>query len=303
MKPHQIAVLCGAVVALCACGQKKPEASAPSASAAADAEPAVKREPMLARAAYIDVDTNRLVEGDARIAATTAGYRAIYWSRAKRDDELLAFDHLAAYRDEPDSFKRADLIKANKAPLDSAWAAAQANNHFALVSTRTSWMRVEHYDPKARNFKFALNWEVGQALSWNKPAAPKTFPDNWSLWVLGGSLHGNAGVPPPSYQPRDEAEARAIEARLAAAGDPSGGAVDVQTVLLGHTVGSAKYQLSNYVGLFVVDAVIAISPADQQPLFTLDMRQLGQLVPVKNDDAVTMLELPKPHRAMNVRAM
>jgi|GEM_PF-6574616 len=314
MKAHQIALLSAAVLALCACGQKHPGADAlangsanaaanPSASAAPSAEPAVKREPMLARAAYIDVNTNELVEGDANIAATTAGYRAIYWSRAKRDDDLLAFDYLSAYRDEPDSFKRADLIKANKTQLDATFTAVQANNHFAIVSKRTTWMRIEHYDPKSQDFKFGLNWEAGQGLRWSKPAAPKTFPNVWALWVLGGSLHGNGDAPPPSYHPRDESEARAVEARLAVLGNPSSGAVDVETVLLGHTVGSAKYQLEDYVGLFVVDAVIAISPADHQPLFTLDMRQLGQTVPVKNDDVLTMLGLPKPKGAMNVRYM
>lgn len=309
MKSHQIAILSAAVVALCACGQKQPgaeasaSAAASAAAAAASAEPAVKREPMLARDAYIDLNTNALVEGDANIAATTAGYRAIYWSRAKRDDELLAFDYLSAYRDEPDSFKRADLIKANKAQLDAAFTAVQANNHFAIISQRTTWMHVEHYDPKSKDFKFGLNWEAGQALRWSKPAAPKTFPDFWSLWVLGGSMHGNGGASLPAYQPKDEAEARAIEARLSVLGNQSGGAVNVETVLLGHTVGSGKYELENYVGLFVVDAVIAISPVDHQPLFTLDMRQLGQTVPVNNNDVLTMLGLPKPKGAMNARYM
>lgn len=67
-----------------------------------------------------------------KVAAVAEEYRDMFWAGAKLDYDALANDYLKEYRDEKDSFKRADIVNKNKENLDNIYKNASINKYQAF---------------------------------------------------------------------------------------------------------------------------------------------------------------------------
>lgn len=293
-----------ALGSLAACG-KKPEAQA--AAPAADAPPMSRESPPAAKSdiarqalqpatAYVSAQVGRDSAPIAGLPDPLETMRSMYWAKAKRDDALLAYDFLPAYRQQSDTFKRADLIKANTAQLDTAFAASQAKTLYALETVNDSKVSVGRYDPKERGFEVRLDYKEEEYYRLLKQNESRSNPQpEWALVVLGAATDPAEKGKRLFYRPGTEAEARAIEAKLAQSANGATGSIYVPATRLGHmlaSVPSAGLTQQDPTSVFVMDGVIVRLGPTRDALFTIDSQQLGGEVEVRSDRVRKLLGLP-----------
>ncbi|MGO4479750.1 hypothetical protein AB4Z32_26275 [Massilia sp. 2TAF26] len=223
-----------------------------------------------------NVSSGFRVSGDEAIAAEAYKYRQLFWSGAKRDDALLAYDYLEEYRAEQDSFKRADIVKQQKPALEKAYREAQEKKlhafYFSKENENQQMVSLGRYDAEKNRFEINFGIPDTSSFAWEKPHGKNHPRQTWGATFIGGE-YSNTGS--HFYTPKSEAEARAIEAALAPLREQSkygnGNMVQLPTYYLGHVVGSnAGMGNSDYVTFFVVDGLAVEDPKSRRILFTVD---------------------------------
>lgn len=244
-------------------------------------------------------------EGDEKLnAANLAAIRGMYWSKAARDHALLAYDFLPAYRQEKDTFKRADLLKASTAQLDSAYKASQGSVLYAVHRSDTGGLVVGRYDAAQRGFEVSLRANQGDGYGWNKPNESGTKPDpKWVVTLVGAWTNQRAHEAKTFYHPKSEGEAREIENRLSSIVTTNATSAYLPCIYLGHIVKSVgsdwREPATSYL---VVDAVVALSPKDGKPLFTIDRKDLGDVIRIDKPQLAKTLEV-EPTKRPSARFM
>lgn len=232
-------------------------------------------------------------------AANSAAIRGMYWSKAARDDALLAYDFIPAYRQERDTFKRADLLKASVPQLDSAYKASQGAVLYAVHRLDVEGVSVTRYDPAKRGFEVSLNLVEGEGYGWHKPNESKSSPPpEWVVKLVGAWTNHRAHETKTFYHPKNESEAREIESRLAAIGDTNSTMAYLPCIYLGHIVKSQPVTDGSATATtyLVVDAVVVLSTKDGKPLFTIDRKDLGDVVNIQNSRLANELEVTPPKK-------
>ena len=262
------------------------------------AEAAIVREPLAPLSSYPTVEVGEHrgppLSGLADVETTA---RNMYWVKAKRDDGLLAYDFLPQYRIEKDTFKRADLVKANQAQLDAAFKASQGANHFALeTSSHNSEVMVERYDPVEKGFEVRLGFDEQKYYHLQKPNEAMLSPQpQWAIVVLGATTDQRENRRKIFYHPKSESEARNIEAKLAETRISASTYTTMPATRLGHIIASVDNAPMTHAptAVFLTDGVVVLSPNDRQPLFTIDSKELGRAVTVESDGARKILGFPE----------
>lgn len=295
MKPVTLLVPCLLSVALlAACGKSEGPSTvstAPSAAApASDAPTAPERREAKPLAAYALIDLSPNLYPQNVYLSLMQQARAAYWSGMDKDLAQLAYDYSEAYRAESDSFKRADLLKTQSAQLEQAYAQAQQQHDYAVRTS--SIMQIYPYDATLKGFKLAFSSDDERTqIGVFKNAGQPHNQGAWNFRFVG------IPVPGPNqsfiYHPRDEDEARAIEAVLAPQRRDGGDSVNVFAQYEGHVLGGIHSPNNDDVALFGVDAITAVDRKSGKPLLTLGGQALGP-IEVKCDSTRKALKLAEP---------
>lgn len=271
-----------------------------SVSPAADA--IVNREPLKPVTDYVPIEVGRIGAAIEGLPDPATTMRSMYWSKAKRDYALLAYDFLPEYRKETDTFKRSDLLKANLAKLEAAFNSTKSVSHFALETSGDSNVIVDRYDPKEKGFEVRLAYKDDQFYELLKPNESLSTPQPaWALAVLGATTDLAEARKKVIYRPKTEDEARTIEAKLARSSQGATGMMYLPATRLGHMVASfpTANATNEPTAVFVTDGVIVRAKQGREALFTIDSEQLGRAVTVDSDKVREMLGLPI--KAKNIR--
>jgi hypothetical protein len=228
--------------------------------------------------------------GDPKIAV-----REMYWSKADRNDQALASDYLQQYRQEKDSFKRADIIKANASNLDMFYNQARGSKLFGLETDVSSDVQIGRYDAQQKGFEVRLSFPEGEYYHLLKPNEGKESPiPEWDILPIGSTTDLKENGKKIYYHPKNENEAREIEEKLAKASESSSGYVSAGATRLGHILKSLPSTAMSQAPtiIFVTDAVIVRSPATRDPIFVIDREQLGNTFTVSENKLRQTLGLP-----------
>ncbi|WP_144636797.1 hypothetical protein [Bordetella genomosp. 13] len=292
MKTTSLIVACGIAAVLAGCdkaqtpAQAQPTAApAPAQPAAASPAPAAKtadgtlpRRPDAERA-YTLLDLSRQNMPEPVFDALSGQLRDAYWAGAAKDLPALAQDYSPAYRKEQDSFKRADILKELTPQLEAAYAEAQKRKDYAVRVLQTAW--VAPYDAQKGGFE-VTPLESGEQSTMT---LRKSMRDNVNaIWetVFVGTLPAAASF---LYKPRDEAEARRVEAALAPQRAHGKDTVRATLQYQGQVLGAAPAKNGYSYRVFLgVDAITLNDGKTGQPLFTIPGSALG---PIKTECAST----------------
>lgn len=268
--------LCGATllaaIALAGCGKSEsPATGAPEASAPASApsQNTLTRRAEDAKRRYVPLD---LSPNSWELDAYQPVYelvRNIYWSGSAKNLEKLAEDFSPEYRHEKDSFKRADLLKSLTPQLEQAYAAAQGQKDFTIKSRQS--VSISPYDAASGGFAVSFNYEAerqGEGLRKDD----ENGSGRWHFRYIGVPAQGAL------YKPRDEQEARAIEAALTSQRRNEKDSVSATAQYAGHVLGSLNDKGAADIALFGVDSITAIDRQTGKPLLTLPSSALGPIV-------------------------
>ncbi len=254
------------------------------------------RQPLLPFERYTVLDQSRnfRTKDQAETTQVEKLYRNVFWAGAVRDDDLLAYDFLPEVRAEKDAFKRADIVKAKRAELDTAYAEARKQKHYALYLDRDFLMSIGPYDAQKKGFPVSTGIRGDMAYGWSKP---KEHAHNehasWMIEFAGSDLPENLGW----YIPRDEAEARQLEASLSKLRSNPSSTVDLPGYYFGHIADLAsRPQKQQYNALLVVDGIAVTDPATRQPLLTMDFHAL-QPKAVVHESSIKEALQPEPKPA------
>jgi hypothetical protein len=274
MKKRSLIFAVCIAAAIAGCGKKPSDAPAnePAVKSAQEEKaPTLVREVLLPQDRYIPVSMG-LVEGDAQLAAQVENMRALFWNGAPLDYEALADDFVPAYKDETDSFKRSDLVKANKTLLDAAYQTARKNYHFSVKFDKQLGA-ITKYDPALKGFSVSpMSLSDDMTYDWKRPPGKgRNYSGFWGIRLLGADSF--------NYIPASEDEARKIEAALA---HRRGGSdrYDSSIIVYGHVVGYDKDEFTGdklrRTALLLVDGMSFVDPKTNDVLFTVDKRMLPQ---------------------------
>lgn len=163
------------------------------------------RQPLLPFERYTVLDQSRnfRTKDQAETTQVEKLYRNVFWAGAVRDDDLLAYDFLPEVRAEKDAFKRADIVKAKRAELDTAYAEARKQKHYALYLDRDFLMSIGPYDAQKKGFPVSTGIRGDMAYGWSKP---KEHAHNehasWMIEFAGSDLPENLGWYIPGMKPK-----------------------------------------------------------------------------------------------------
>jgi hypothetical protein len=283
MKKSNLIFAISIVAALTACSKKPgdvPASEAVTQSAKEEKTPAVTREMLLSSDKYIPVTMGQ-VSGDAQLAVQNANMRALFWNGAPLDYEALADDFVPEYKEETDSFKRADLAKANKLPLEAAYRTARINNHFAIKFEKQLGS-IKKYDATTRGFHvWPMDLSDNMSYYWNRPKGKAgNYSGFWGIRLLGADSF--------DYIPASEEEARRIEGALA---ERRGGSDTYNSAIIvyGRVVGYVKDEFNEdklrKTALLLVDGMSFVDPKTNEVLFTVNKSMLPK--EVKFDSKIT----------------
>lgn len=285
-----------AAALLTACGKHDAPAdssqSGAATSDAASAPTAPERRDAKPMDAYELIDLSPPLFAEPVYQGLIRQVRAAFWSAAPKNMDKLAFDYSDAYRNESDSFKRADILKAHAAELEQDYAAARQRQDYAVRTN--SLMQVYPYDAATGGFKVAFSSD-------DEHASLGVFKNTGIQHPYGGWNFRFVGVPAMSagkayvYHPANDDEARAIEAALAAqrTGAAASDSVNVLAQYEGHVLGVIWGPGSDDTALFGIDAVTAVDRKTGKPLFTLGGKALGP-IEVKCSSTRKALNLAEP---------
>lgn len=283
MKKSNLIFAISLFVALTACSKKPGEVLASNAvtqSTNEEKRPVVTREMLLPSDKYIAVAMGR-VSGNAQLAAQNANMRALFWNGAPLDYEALADDYVPEYKDETDSFKRADLAKKNKLPLEEAYRTARMNNHFA-VKFEKQLGSIKKYDPAIKGFHvWPMDLSDDMSYYWSRPEGKaRNYSGFWGIRLLGADSF--------DYIPASEEEARKIEGALAErrnGSDTYNSAVIVYGRVVGYVKDEFKDDKLRKTALLLVDGMSFVDPKTNEVLFTASKSMLPK--EVKFDSKIT----------------
>ncbi|WP_130618077.1 hypothetical protein [Dyella amyloliquefaciens] len=288
-------LLCGLLAAtlLAGCGQHESSTAQPDASSASTpshSQSGPERRAAKPMDAYEVIDLSPASFPEPTYLELIRQVRAAYWSATPKDTAALAFDYLADYRAETDSFKRADIAKAHASELDQAYGDAQQRHDYA-VRTR-SLMQVFPYDASTGGFKVLFSSDDERsAVGVFKSVGNRHPYGAWSFRFVGipRVASGHEAI----YKPKDEAEARAIEAALAAQRDASGGSINVYAQYEGHPLATISSPAHDDTIIFGIDAITAVDRKTGKPLLTINGKDLGP-IDIKCSTTRKALNLPEP---------
>ncbi|QNK01259.1 hypothetical protein [Dyella telluris] len=219
-------------------------------------------------------------------------FRAAYWSVTPKDADRLAFDYLPEYRAETDSFKRADIARLHASELDQAYGDAQQRHDYAVRTQ--SLIQVFPYDAATGGFKVLFSTD-------DERSAVGVFRDVGNRHPYGAWSFRFVGIPRVAsgheaiYKPRDETEARAIEAALAAQRDAGQGSINAYAQYEGHALATMASASRDDTIFFGIDAITAVDRKTGKPLLTIGGKALGP-IDIKCSTTRKALNLPEPVR-------
>ena len=253
------------------------------------------RQPLLPFERYTVLDQSKHFRTNNQAETTQVEqlYRNVFWAGAGRDDDLLAYDFLPEVRAENDAFKRADIVKARRAELDAAYAEAKKQKHYALYLDRDFLMSIGPYDAQKKGFLVDTGIRGDIAYGWPKPKEHEhNAHASWMIEFAGTGLPENLRW----YIPKDEAEARKLEASLSKLRSNPASTVDLPGYYFGHIADLAsRPEKHQYNALLVVDGIAVTDPATRQPLLTMDFHALQPKAIVREASIKQALQPePKP---------
>nr|WP_199039632.1 hypothetical protein [Dyella sp. ASV24] len=285
-----------AAAVLAACGKHDAPASAASTAAApahneASAPAAPERRDAKPMDAYELIDLSPSSYPEPVYQGLIRQVRAAFWSAAPKDMDKLAYDYVDAYRQENDSFKRADIVKAHATELEQDLATAQQRRDYAVRNS--SLMQVYPYDAATGSFKIAFSTDgESSGIGVFKNAGNPHPYGAWNFRFVG--IPTMASGKSYAYHPKNEDEARAIEAILASQRSAGGGDwITVLTQYEGHTLGTIPGPGKDDAVILGIDAITAVDRKTGKPLFSLGGKDLGP-IEVKCSTTRKALNLAEP---------
>ena len=303
--------LAALLLALAACGKKEgADNASPAEQASGQAERKLTsngleiddqggillpRQPLLPFERYtvLDQSKNFRTKDQAETTAVETLYRKVFWAGAQRDDDLLAYDFLPEVRAEKDAFKRADIVKTKHAELDAAYAEAKKQKHYALYLDRDSLMSIGPYDAAKKGYPVSTGIRGDMAYGWSKP---KEHEHNehatWMVEFAGSGVAEELRW----YIPKNEDEARQLEASLSKLRSNPSSTVDLPGYYFGHIADLAsRPEKQQYNALLVVDGIAVTDPTTRQPLLTMDFHAIEPKAVVREASIKKALQPePKP---------
>lgn len=237
----------------------------------------IKREPLQPYEKYTHLKTVRTyVIGSQDHKNNMLAYRNFYWSSAPINYELLAYDLLDGYADEKDTFKKKDLIKANKDKLDEIYQNFPKSKYFA-VNDRENII-TNKYNEQDKGFKLQLRNREGYKSSLKfaiaETEAGRPYADQlyYSTTIVGQTnTEDMANYESLIYVPKSEEEARAIEAELS---DPLA-EKNLRHVYLGRTIGAKSDVHDTYSPIFMIDGIALVNDKTGKVIYTVSKNELG----------------------------
>ncbi|WP_199099032.1 hypothetical protein [Dyella sp. ASV21] len=285
---------------LAGCGKHDaPANTGPGASASGDSSipastpTAPERREAKAMDAYELIDLSPPSFPDPVYLGLIKQVRSAFWSAAPKDMDRLAFDYLSDYRAETDTFKRADIAKSHAAELDQAYSDAQQRHDYAVRTN--SLMQVFPYDAATGGFKVLFASDDERTVVGVFRSTGNQHPyGTWSFRFVGipREMTGHEAV----YKPKDEAEARAIEAALSAQRSAGDGSVNVFAQYEGHPLATIASPAKDDIIIFGIDAITAVDRKTGKTLMTLGGKELGP-IEVKCSSTRKALHLAEPPAA------
>jgi hypothetical protein len=244
-------------------------ASSPSTSKSStslEPAPPFVREKLKNLADYrmIDVLTKPNNEKDSK--ALGKPLLAAYWSASKESPEWAASDLFDEVFAERDTFRRKDLAKNRQAEAEAFIAESRKFSPLAFqLPAPKGIVNIGPYDEKEKGYRVYISDEATYVLGIiRKGDSFNMYPSFFC--TNKGNIY---------YKPKDEAEARKVEAALSL--DRSGDRTVVPVIVYGRVVGTHRdgRQLSFYVA---VDGIAIQAPKTGETLFTLGLDQLGSAI-------------------------
>lgn len=200
-------------------------------------------------------------------------YRNLYWSVAPLDYEVLAFDFLDGYADETDTFKKKDMLNANKAKLDAIYNARSTNKY---LSIRTRGVDILNYSEEKKGFVvntargrhsittgLAMDGNTIQKLLLLKPT-PHMSSQVWTYSSIG---FPNTEI---VYIPKNEDEARMIQSELSA----PDAADNLEKFSLGRAVAAWSNDTSSSASV-MIDGLAVVNTKTGKVIFTISKKEMG----------------------------
>lgn len=284
-----------AMALLSACGKSAGSSTteAPGApiAAASDDEASLAPERHAAKSidAYTYLDLSPSSFPDSVYAGLIEKVRDAFWSAAPQQWDKMAYDYSLAYRHENDTFKRSDMLKSLKPTLEQTYASVQAHRDYAVRTSHL--MQVYPYDTSLGGFRLSFTAdEEKQGTGIFKSTGPHQAEGAWQFRFIGVPAENDK---PFVYHPKNDDEAHAIEAALAAQRSQGNDSVFMWAQYEGHVLGTIWEPGRDDVILLGVDAITAVDRKTGAPLLTADGSTLG---PVKINCGSTRqaLHLPEP---------
>lgn len=290
MRKSAVFTILALAISLTACSKKDGENLVISSATAAVApdnsrgitkdkygNPIFSRKPLLPLNRYVMIDRSQdsqVRDDDEKVYSI---YRNAFWAGVSSPDhDLLAYDFLKEVRTESDTFKRQDLAKQNRTKLTAAYQSASSNKLFAVYNPVDKETSVGKFDPALKGFPLGFNIDQKDGFGWKKPNEGNQAERQWGIVLVGAdSGMGTASV----YIPKDNAEARTIESKLATL-RKGGDYVRLPTYYIGHIAAAVTDPGPSdfHAGILVVDGVAVADPQTKEVLFTFDLNSRGKTV-------------------------
>ncbi|WP_430391570.1 hypothetical protein [Dyella sp. 20L07] len=296
-----------AATLLVACGKPGSDATsstpAPSTAAASssDAPTAPERREAKALADYQLIDLSPGTYPQNVYLGLIDQVRAAFWSGTAKQLDKLAYDYSPDYRHETDTFKRSDMLKTLTPELDRDYVSAQSRHDYAVRTSQL--MYIYPYDASLGGFKLAFaSADEKQGVGIFKNAGERHLEGSWTFRFIG--------IPPMSagksyvYHPKDQDEARALEAVLASQRNQGNEAVLTYAQYNGDVIGAIWGPMNDDSALLRVDAVTAVDRKSGKPLLTFGGKDLGPIeVQCQSTRDALKLAAPEIHGAVFSEAM
>lgn len=281
------------VLGLAGCGQKDVSSEVKVSENGTETKVAyIKRESLQPFEKYLPLDRTRTyVIGSPEHQKLVESYRNLYWSSAKIDYELLAYDFIDGYADEEDAFKKKDLIKVNKEKLDDIYKNLPKDKYFAV--RRNDLIALSKYSEEEKGFPVGFYGKEGLNQDTLIKIAEKADPQKpngrgygkqsyYTMNIVGVMNTEKEDWRKRSsfvYIPKNEDEARLIEAQLS---DPAA-EENVDQIFLGRSIGTTLGQNSAYTSIFMVDGIALVNHKTGKVIFTISEKELGNKYQIQCD--------------------
>lgn len=267
-------------LALTGCSKSDVPKTAPSPSTSKrpplpEEKPPFTREKLKNLAEYRNIDFSKMSynENDSKIFAKTL--LTAYWSASKESPEWAASDLFDDVFAETDTFRRQDLAKNHKTEAEAFISESRKFSPLAIrLSAQDALVRIERYDEKEKGFRVFLSDPFNFNFSLKRRKGETVlYPSFLSMKSTEGFAY---------YKPKDEEEARKIEAALSSSrsGDRTAVPVIVYSRVVGtyrddSTYGRDDSRRQSLFFYIAVDGIAVQAPKADETLFNLGLDQLG----------------------------